>query len=87
MNLTKPIFSPPKSLKFEWQPWQFIIISCLNTTKKERGKDLPSSIQARDEVVFFKFAKKMMILVEKMEKTWRGERKTNFLVWFDEREE
>ena len=60
---------------------------CLNTTKKREGKDLPSRVQARDEVMFFNLAKKMMILVEKMEKTWRGERKTNFLVWFDEREE
>ena len=42
----------------------------LSTYNKEReGKDLPSSVQARDEVVFFKFAKKMMILVEKRGKT------------------
>ena len=41
----------------------------LSTYNKEReGKDLPSSVQARDEVVFFKFAKKMMIWWRKGEK-------------------
>ena len=66
-----------ESLKFSKLISHGSIHFCQNTTREREGKDLPSEIQARGEVVLFKLAKKRLILWRKMEETCGEGRETN----------